>query len=528
MAGAANEDLFSSVVSDIKAYQGSDPLCPWLRGIRRMRELLSSQALAEKLPRFLQKCAEAFECDRRYRNDIRYLRVWIQLMDHVDDPRRLLRRMEKNQIGVKHSAFYVAYSLYYEKQRKFEAAEKMYHVGAQKLAEPAVQLQKSYEQFLHRMELHKRRKSKSGGRGGDKGGKANGDAIRPSSLTTEDTVVVKFVDSAIVGKSEAEDACHHGLVDPTVNLKEAMNTINSMFREPLELEPRPRRKLQQNIPRENPENSSGFEVFVDDDLRPRRSRQDLPEANPQNDNSLEIFVDDDPRMGRSQQNSPEGNPQNNNGFEIFVDDDPRPEGNSRENPFEANPQGKNKNGFEIFVDDNSDEVDLPLKDAGISESRSFVGGFKMQADDEDESECDDGDVEYPKMREDTVICSFVGSTVAGERVVENACHSGLVDPTINLKEAIDDINSMFGKPIDFVRVGRLKKKGYLPEQKQKQKQSHQDFSILIDEGVDHPSKMASLSCSDGSHRDSGLFEPTMFTKEAMDDINELFGRPLDF
>lgn len=53
-------------------------------------------------------------------------------MDHVDDPRGLLRRMEKNQIGVKHSAFYVAYSLYYEKQRKFEAAEKMYHIGAQK------------------------------------------------------------------------------------------------------------------------------------------------------------------------------------------------------------------------------------------------------------------------------------------------------------------------------------------------------------------------------------------------------------
>lgn len=50
------------------------------RGIRRMREFLSSQTLAEKLPRFLQKCAEAFESDRRYRNDIRYLGVWIQLV----------------------------------------------------------------------------------------------------------------------------------------------------------------------------------------------------------------------------------------------------------------------------------------------------------------------------------------------------------------------------------------------------------------------------------------------------------------
>ncbi|CDP06971.1 unnamed protein product [Coffea canephora] len=41
---------------------------------------------------------------RRYSNDLRYLRVWLQL----------------------------AYALYFEKMKKFEAAEKMYHLGVQK------------------------------------------------------------------------------------------------------------------------------------------------------------------------------------------------------------------------------------------------------------------------------------------------------------------------------------------------------------------------------------------------------------
>lgn len=52
------------------------------RGIRKMKESLPPQALREKLPRFLQKCAQTFETDRRYSNDLRYLRVWLQLVNH--------------------------------------------------------------------------------------------------------------------------------------------------------------------------------------------------------------------------------------------------------------------------------------------------------------------------------------------------------------------------------------------------------------------------------------------------------------
>lgn len=53
-------------------------------------------------------------------------------MDFVDVPRALLRKMEANQIGTKHSLFYQAYALYYEKNKKFEEAEKMYQLGVQK------------------------------------------------------------------------------------------------------------------------------------------------------------------------------------------------------------------------------------------------------------------------------------------------------------------------------------------------------------------------------------------------------------
>lgn len=46
-----------------------------------MKESLPPQILNEKLPRFLQKCAQSFESDKRYRNDSRYIRVWLQLVN---------------------------------------------------------------------------------------------------------------------------------------------------------------------------------------------------------------------------------------------------------------------------------------------------------------------------------------------------------------------------------------------------------------------------------------------------------------
>jgi hypothetical protein len=49
--------------------------------MRKMERALPPATLREKLPRFLQKCAQEFQADARYRDDPRYLRVWIQLVN---------------------------------------------------------------------------------------------------------------------------------------------------------------------------------------------------------------------------------------------------------------------------------------------------------------------------------------------------------------------------------------------------------------------------------------------------------------
>ncbi|XWS74782.1 hypothetical protein CRYUN_Cryun01aG0026800 [Craigia yunnanensis] len=459
-------------------------------------------------------------------------------MDFVEDPRVLLRRMEINHIGTKRSLYYQAYALYYEKMKTFDEAEKMYHLGVQNLAEPVDELQKSYEQFLNRMERHKkkkiqcpeakiarrpiqcsefkedsegicivedRHKRSSALHNGKKVeskkeivGSKNMSKKRalmeieldePRKVGNDDTVVVKFVDTAIVGKSEAEDACHHGLVDPTINLKEAMNAINSMFREPLETTPICRRSHQRQE-KEYHSLNIAFKVF-DENLDSGINSSIQPEEKGQ--------------QGKAGTCQPQ-----EESFEIYIDDD---EGNS-----EAGEGNDEKDNLEQIEDQNS------RRDSMSSASHLNVFAFPSPNDLSPESS-DDIDAKsshQTKLREDTVVHRFVGSTILDEPVVENVCHHGLVDPTINLKEAMQDINNMFGKPIDFVRAKRKKQ--------DKAPVTTQDlggFSILPDDELEHQEQQPPSKSSRKSS-DCDLFEPTMFTKEAMDDINKLFGMPLDF
>ncbi|KAH0664105.1 hypothetical protein KY284_029036 [Solanum tuberosum] len=566
-------ELFSSLISDIKSYNGKDPLLPWLRGIKKMKESLPPQLLKEKLPRFLQKCAQTFETDRRYANDMRYLRVWLQLMDYVHDPKSVLKAMESNRIGMKKSLFYQAYALYYEKIKKFEAAEKMYQLGVQKLAEPLDELHTSYEQFLHRMEQRKNKRIQrqegknkicslgaknttlknneikenienlSGNennpvitedqlpnarskhlnmknevaisQGSRRESQVNetthggpalqkelsrknyvGDTIetdRCRNFTGEDTVVVKFVGNAIVGKSDVEDARHHGLVEPTINTKEVMHAINSMFREPLE-----------------------------PSLAGKHSRRNQPKVDQISNNGFEVFVDKntDSAVGSSHQAMPNG---------ASVTQSTRVE-----------TQEPMQDPFHIYIDDDDtndvmegvhelDKLDMGNLNnlTGCSIEGEIVKGFVFPSPTDITSEYSrDPNVERPPQgrlrREDTVVYKFVGSTISEESAVENVCHHGLVEPTINLKEAMDDINSMFGRPIEFTRKSKPKKQGLAP----KMEGDGSRFLILPDDEPHHQPK-SSLPTS-SSKRDNDLFEKTVCTKEAMDEINKMFAMPLDF
>lgn len=296
-------------------------------------------------------------------------------------------------------------------------------------------------------------------------------ADRPTQHCGDDTVVVKFVGSAIVGKSEAEDACHHGLVDPTVNMMEAMNAISSMFREPLELEPA---AIRRSKPKENPK-SNVLEVFVDECLVDEKQTE------------TKLMNTNSPRKQT-----------------------------------ETEPQKPLVGAFKIWTEEEDDDENDDLE---LNEHLQLPKPVYSSLNSSCSAETDVTSSEDFRVNGDTVIRRFVGSTVFDDPEVENACHHGLVDPTVNLKEAMDDINSMFGKPLNFVRAKRPTKQAKPIEHAS----ASQGFCILADDDLgDDSCGQASQANPSKFGRENDLFEPTVFTKEAMADINELFGKPLDF
>lgn len=334
-------------------------------------------------------------------------------------------------------------------------------------------------------------------------------------ISSDDPAVVRFVDTAIVGKSSTEDACHHGLVEPTVNTKEAMNAINSMFREPIEPSISGRTRRNQSSVVSNKEN--GFSVFADESIE-----QSSPE------------VDSNQPLGES--------------FEIYVDGE-------ETDDVEENVNGKG----------------TPVQETDTVERSSNHATVFARPNDHP-SECSmDLNPRRHGFREDTVVYRFVGSTISDEPEVENVWHHGLVDPTINLKEAMNDINSMFGKPIEFTRKRRPKKYNESPDVKEhgggflilpddddepdtkadaasgffqnplnmtskckpesRNKESDEmnnpsGFLILPDDDLDNQQESSMPSSS--TRNDSDLFEQTVCTKEAMAEINKLFAMPMDF
>lgn len=308
----------------------------------------------------------------------------------------------------------------------------------------------------------------------------------------DDKTVVKFVDTAVVGKSEAENACHHGLVDPTLNMKEAMNAINSMFREPLEtasLGKKSRNRLQKD---DNILND-GFKVFVDENLDNGSKLTGLKTGLPQL------------QHGREGTHQP-----HQEHFSIYIDDegnDESRESNSENDNFDCNDSSNQREG----------------SDLSASHANMFVFPTPKDIPSESSGDLDVERLPRTRFREDTVVRRFVGSTITDEPEVENVCHHGLIEPTVNLKEAMDDINNMFGKPMEFVRTKRVKKQGKAPDTTS----DFVGFTILPDDDMEHQ-PVKTIPKSSGKSKGCDLFEPTVFTKEAMDDINKMFGMPLDF
>ena len=117
---------------------------------------------AEVLP-LLERCTRELQEVPRYRDDVRYLRIWVKYADCCKEPHDIFKFLQVNDVGQRHTLFYEAYAAFLEIRGAFKQAGEVYDRGILMRAEPTQRLKEKLAQFQHRMMKRKQRKMEEGG-----------------------------------------------------------------------------------------------------------------------------------------------------------------------------------------------------------------------------------------------------------------------------------------------------------------------------------------------------------------------------
>ncbi|KAK9676829.1 hypothetical protein RND81_11G104300 [Saponaria officinalis] len=131
-----------------------DPLLPWLTSIKKSIDNYTADPSRNNtiaLKKLVSDCIKAFKDNVKYRDDVRFLKVWFLHMDAVGDVDSVFREMEKHNICVGNSKLYETCALMLETKGQLADAHRVYRVGISRNAEPIEELKKAYNAFLERV-----------------------------------------------------------------------------------------------------------------------------------------------------------------------------------------------------------------------------------------------------------------------------------------------------------------------------------------------------------------------------------------
>ncbi|WVZ12448.1 hypothetical protein V8G54_016978 [Vigna mungo] len=136
------------LIEAIDEYQGDDPLLPWLQCIKWVQEAFPPGGDSSGLVVIYEQCVRAFWHSERYKDDLRYLKVWLEYADNCFDAEVIYAFLDANGIGKSHSNFYISYALHLESKNKFKAANQIFELGISRNAQPDDKLKAAYRKFL--------------------------------------------------------------------------------------------------------------------------------------------------------------------------------------------------------------------------------------------------------------------------------------------------------------------------------------------------------------------------------------------
>ena len=95
--------------------ESPEPLGVWLKYISWVRNEFPTGTGGGKVVELMERCTRTFNHDPRYRNDERFIKVWIAYADQMANPGDIFKFLHKNKIGAKVALFWAAWAFVAEK-----------------------------------------------------------------------------------------------------------------------------------------------------------------------------------------------------------------------------------------------------------------------------------------------------------------------------------------------------------------------------------------------------------------------------
>lgn len=146
-----NDGIRADFEAEVAALaESDDPLDIYDRYVRWILDAYpSAQATpASQLHTVLERATKAFLASPQYRNDPRYLRLWLQYIAFfADSPRETFVFLARHSIGETLALFYEEYAGWLESAGRWAQAEEVYKLGIEREARPQARLIRKFGEF---------------------------------------------------------------------------------------------------------------------------------------------------------------------------------------------------------------------------------------------------------------------------------------------------------------------------------------------------------------------------------------------
>ena len=134
--------------------EADDPLDVYDRYVKWTLDAFpSAQATPQsQLLPLLERATKAFQSDKHYKNDPRYLKIWLHYIRLFSDaPREAFVFLARHNIGESLALYYEEFAAWLENQGRWNQAEEIYKMGIEKEATPAARLTRKFGEFEQRL-----------------------------------------------------------------------------------------------------------------------------------------------------------------------------------------------------------------------------------------------------------------------------------------------------------------------------------------------------------------------------------------